>query len=165
VFSVYLLIHINFNPDRLFYIVQTEKWTRYKAILVTNQVTDLGRVRLEKLIVTHLVKKFPASYRNRGSLLCPRQPATGPYPEPEESNQRHPTPFPSRSILIFPSIPRSSEWSLTTKFSNQSTVDISHLSHACYTYRPSHSPWRVFNNCKDLSNHTWTAYFMLIQVV
>jgi hypothetical protein len=38
-------------------------------------------------------------------------------------------------------MPRSSEWSLPLRFSNQITVWISQLSHACYIPRPSHPPW------------------------
>jgi hypothetical protein len=38
-------------------------------------------------------------------------------------------------------MPRSSKWSLPFRFPNQNIVRISHLSHACYTPRPSHPPW------------------------
>jgi hypothetical protein len=48
----------------------------------------------------------------KGSLLCSQQPATGPYPEPDESN-KHPTYFPEIHFnIIIPSMPRSSERSL-----------------------------------------------------
>jgi hypothetical protein len=38
-------------------------------------------------------------------------------------------------------MPTSSKWSLPFRLSNQNTVRISHLSHACYMTRPSHTPW------------------------
>jgi hypothetical protein len=40
-----------------------------------------------KLIVTQLVKKYPALFMEpEGSLSCSQKPATGPYPEPAESS-------------------------------------------------------------------------------
>jgi hypothetical protein len=44
------------------------------------------------------------------------------------------------SNIIFPSMPRSSQWSLPFRPSNQNTVCTSHLSHACYKACPSHPP-------------------------
>jgi hypothetical protein len=44
----------------------------------------------EKLIVTQLVKKYPAFFMEyEGSLPCSQKPATGPYPEPAESSLPH----------------------------------------------------------------------------
>jgi len=53
------------------------------------------------------------------------------------------------SNIIFPSTPRSSEWSLPFISSDQNFVIISHLSHACYIPRSSHSSWL------DYSNNIW----------
>jgi hypothetical protein len=58
-----------------------------------NELTPWGRVHLEKLIVTQLVKKFlaqlvkklPAFYGTRRFITVFRRPALGPYPEPDES--------------------------------------------------------------------------------
>jgi hypothetical protein len=46
------------------------------------------------LIITQLVKKFPAFLWDQGSLLCSQEAATGPYPEPDTSNSDPPTIFP-----------------------------------------------------------------------
>jgi len=43
-----------------------------------------------------------------------------------------------RSNIIFPSMPRSSECSLSSRISDQYFICISHLSHMCYMPRPSH---------------------------
>jgi hypothetical protein len=44
-----------------------------------NQLTPWSRIFLEKLTVTQLVKEL------EDSLPCPQEPATSPYPEPDES--------------------------------------------------------------------------------
>jgi hypothetical protein len=46
-------------------------------------------ILLEKLIVTQLVKKFPTFYRTLKFITVFKEPATGPYPEPDEFSQ-HP---------------------------------------------------------------------------
>jgi len=38
------------------------------------------------LIVTQLVKKFPAFYQTQSPLPCSKEPATGHYPEPDASS-------------------------------------------------------------------------------
>jgi hypothetical protein len=48
------------------------------------------RTLFEKLIITQLVKKYPAFFMEpEGSLLCSQKLATGPYPEPAESSSPH----------------------------------------------------------------------------
>jgi hypothetical protein len=43
-----------------------------------------------KLIVTQLIKKYPAFFMElESSLPCSQKPATGPYPEPAESSLPH----------------------------------------------------------------------------
>jgi hypothetical protein len=44
----------------------------------------MDRVRLEKLTVSQLVKKFPVFYKPEGSLPCLPQTATCPYLEPQK---------------------------------------------------------------------------------
>jgi len=41
------------------------------------------------------------------------------------------------SNIIFPSMSRSSEWSLSFRFSDQNFVCISHICHLCYIPLPS----------------------------
>jgi len=60
------------------------------------------------------------------SLQCSQGHATGPCPEPDESSLRLPTQFSQdHSNIIFPFTLRSSEWSLSLKFSDQNLVCIS----------------------------------------
>jgi hypothetical protein len=50
---------------------------------------------IEKLIVTQLIKKYPAFFiEPEGSSPCSQKPATGPDPEPAESSSPHRSLFP-----------------------------------------------------------------------
>jgi hypothetical protein len=51
--------------------------------------------------------------------------------------------------IIFPSPPRSFEWSVSFRLSSKYLVLISHAPHVGHTPRPSHSPWR------DHPNSVW----------
>jgi hypothetical protein len=53
-------------------------------------LTPRCRILFEKLIVTQVVKKYPAFFMEpEGSLSCSQKPATGPYSEPGESSSPH----------------------------------------------------------------------------
>jgi len=73
-----------------------------------------------------------------GSLPFSQKPATGPYPESDESSPHTPPPFSTKihSNIIFPFPIRSSEWPLPFKFSNRNVVCVSVVFHACYMSRP-----------------------------
>jgi len=49
--------------------------------------------------------------------------------------------YKNHSSIIFPSTPRSSEWPLTFRYSDQNFVRFSYLSPACYMPHPSHPLW------------------------
>jgi hypothetical protein len=63
------------------------------------------------------------------SLTCSQQPASGPYPEPEDSNPFLYDAFQYEAIPS--STPEFSKWSLPFRFSYWNYVQISILSHAC----------------------------------
>jgi hypothetical protein len=59
------------------------------------------------------------------------------------SVHKFPSEFPKiHSNIISLFMPKSSEWSLPFKYSDQNFVCTSHLHHACYMRRPSHLPLR-----------------------
>jgi len=58
-------------------------------------------------------------------------------------------------IVIFPSAPRSSEWSLYSRFCDQNVFLISH---AFYMSRPSDTPWLDHCNCSWWSVQLWSFY-------
>jgi len=62
--------------------------------IISNTLTPWSRAYPEKLIVAQLVKKYLILMEHKGSLPCSQQPATGPYPEPDESIQHLPILFP-----------------------------------------------------------------------
>jgi len=49
-------------------------------------------------------------------------------------------------IIIIPSTPRYSKWTLSFEFWNRRPAYIPTLSHACHTPWPSHSPWLDYSN-------------------
>jgi hypothetical protein len=95
------------------------------------------------------------------SLPCSQEPATGPY-----LNQMHtifnlPPDF-LRSILIFLSMPRSFEWSLSFRFSDQKFVCISNLYHACYMPRPCLPP--RFDNPNNIWSRIRIVKILIVQL-
>jgi hypothetical protein len=59
-----------------------------------------------------------------------------------------------------PSTPRSSEWSLPFRFSNENIACIFNLSHACYISSPSHLSWFDHPN-----NIWWSLQFMKLLIM
>ena len=79
---------------------------------LTNQLTARSRVLLEKLTVPQLVKKFSAFYETKGSLPSSQQPATCPYPEPDQSSPCPPSQFLKIHLnIILSTMPTSSKLS------------------------------------------------------
>jgi hypothetical protein len=109
-------------PTTTLHDVTTQKTTTCNYLL-----TPCSRVLLEKLIVTQLVKTFPAFYRTRRFITVFTTAATGPDSEPDASSPHLPTLF--LSNIIFASMPRSSEWFLPFRFCDQNFIYICHLSH------------------------------------
>jgi hypothetical protein len=74
------------------------------------------------------------------SLLSLEEPATDPYPELHAITLQLPILFSQdTSNTTFTSTPRSSNWSLLFRFSDQNLIVF--ISHACYMSRPSYPPW------------------------
>jgi hypothetical protein len=61
---------------------------------VCNDLTTWSDVLLKKLIVANVVKKLPAFYGIKGSLMNSQKPTSGPYHESVESNSNPYTFFP-----------------------------------------------------------------------
>jgi hypothetical protein len=99
------------------------------------------RVLLERL-VTHLAKKFPASYGTRSIIsVCTRARHWSlSLVRSIQSTDSHPTSL--RYILILSSCLRLGlpKWSLPFKFSNRNNRCISPLYHAYYMFHPYHPP-------------------------
>jgi hypothetical protein len=63
--------------------MRKENYFNSASYLLTYLLTPWCRTLLEKLILTQLVKKYPAFFRElEGSLPCSQKAAIGPYPEP-----------------------------------------------------------------------------------
>jgi hypothetical protein len=142
--SVLVLFH--FTITWLGYVVPKRKWLWTGKVVSTylltylptyqpiNKQTPRSRVLLQKLTVTQVVKKFSAFYGTRKfttMFTTPRHWSLS------WARRIHSTPSHSyfqktQSNINFPSMPRSSEWSLTFRFSDQNFVCISRLSQLRY---------------------------------
>jgi hypothetical protein len=78
-----------------------------------------------------------------GLLLWTQEPITIPYSDPDESSQNPIKLFLKHKIhfnIILPYLPRTSEYSVSFRHSNQNFVHISHCPHVLYMPPLSHSP-------------------------
>lgn len=81
---------------------------------LTNNSADLCK----KLIVAQLIQEFPPFIELEGSLLFSQEPTTDIHPELDQrSPKRQPCFLKIDSNIAFTSMPRSSEWSLTSSSS------------------------------------------------
>ena len=89
----------------------------------TGLLTPRSRVLLEKLAGSQLVFKiFPASMWPEGLLLHLQEPATCPYPKPDQSSPCTPSHFlKSHLNIILPSMPEFSKWFLSFMFLHQTS--------------------------------------------
>jgi len=71
------------------FIVSTE-YLLLEHYSLTQSLTPWCRILFEKLIVTQLIKKYPAMFKEpEGSSPCSQKPADGPHSEPAESSSLH----------------------------------------------------------------------------
>jgi hypothetical protein len=86
----------------------------------TNQLNPWSKVLLEKLIVTHLLKKFPKFYGTRRFFTVFTEARHwAPYEARRiQSTSSHPISLKIHSYIILSSTPRSPKWSLSFRFSN-----------------------------------------------
>jgi len=63
----------------------------------------------------------------KSSLPCSQEPAIGAYPESDESSPHHPI-SPRHILIVFPSMPTSSAWSLFFRFCDQRVFTTLHQS-------------------------------------
>jgi len=95
------------------------------------------------------------------SLPCSQGPATGPYPEPDESIHSFPCYFiVTQSNVTFPSMPLTSMWSPPFMFSDKNFVHIFHLSQAHYIFCPFHPIWLDHPN-----NMQWNVQVMKVLIM
>jgi len=110
------------------------------TIIPTYLLTQCSRVLLEKLIGSHLVKKFPALYETRRFITALQEPATCPHAKPDQSIPCPTTQFLNINLnIILPSTPGSSKCSLFLRFPHQNHVCTSLIPHTRYMPCPSHS--------------------------
>lgn len=80
------------------------------------------------LSVNQLVKKFPAFHRTWKFITISKEPATGPFPEPQQSTPHPPYFHNIHFNIIIPAMHRFSKWSLPFRLSRTASI-IKYLLH------------------------------------
>jgi len=123
-------------------------------------LTPSNRVLLEKLIVTHLIRKIPTFLEPKCSLPCLQNLPLFPILSQMKPVHTFKTyVFKTHFNIILPSTTRSSKWFPHFDFSGQH-VWISCRSHACYVLLPSHRPWFDHPN-----NIWWRVEIMMLFIM
>jgi hypothetical protein len=127
--------------------------------LLTYLLTPWCRILFEKLIVTRLVKKYPAFLRNpkvhhRVHKSLPLDPILS-QPIPVRPTDPY---LPKVHLnIILPPTPRSSQWSLAFGPPNQNHVSTSPLPHAWHMSSPPHPPWFNYPNNIRRRYRSWSS--------
>jgi hypothetical protein len=113
------------------YRLFTQEYQYSSVLLCTQPTPQIWVVLLQKLTL----KKFPLSTEPNGLLICSQQPATGPYPEPDESRSHPHNLSQSISILISSSQSCPCLSSGLFPFSYPTKTVYALLPHNCYMWR------------------------------
>ena len=113
----------------------------YRSYILTYLLTPWCRVLLEKLTGLQLVKKFPAflwnpkvHYRTHNVRHLSLS-----WVSPIQSTHPPPTSLEIHPNIIYPSTPRSPQWSLSLRFPHQDPIRPPLLTHMRHMPSPSHS--------------------------
>jgi hypothetical protein len=130
---------------------------------LTHSLTPWCRKLFEKLIVTQLVKKYPAFLWNpKVHYHVHKSPPLDPIlsqPNPVRPTDPYLPKF--QLTVILPPTPRSSQWSLTFGPPNQNPANTSPLPHACHMSRPPQPP--CFNHPNNIWWRIQAVKFIIIQ--
>jgi hypothetical protein len=131
-------------------------------IKLTYLLTPWCRLLFEKLIVTQLVKKFPAFYGTRRFIIVFREARHWIVSWASWIHFAPSTCLPEVHLnVILPPTPRSSQWSLTSGPHNQNPINTSPLPHACHMSCPPHPP--SFNHPNNIRRRIQAVKFITMQ--
>jgi hypothetical protein len=125
------------------------EWINYKIKNTAkhtpvHKLSPIIRFLVDKLVVTHLVTKFPVFYKDPKFILqYSKETFIGPFSEPDESTCSLTLYlFKVYFNIILPSTPHPPKWYLSLGLPiNILYLCVSYLVHACSTSRPCHHSW------------------------